>query len=75
MGDKADVLNLCLKPTWTICWFPFLPFLFKTCKNEAGFSSTGSRGQILAPEFDTVSFPNNFGLLCLEARSIPLLKL
>ena len=49
-------------------------YFLKTCKDEVFLSSSGNSGQILALNFDTVSFPNNVVLKFLEARWVPLFK-
>ena len=45
----------------------------KICNEEAFLSSSGNSGHILAPKFDTVSFPNNVVLMFLEARTTKVL--
>ena len=50
-------------------------FKKETCKDEALFNFSGSRDQILAPNFDTVSVSNDVALMFLKEICIRLLKL
>ena len=48
--------------------YHYFNLFLETCNDEVILSFSDNSGHILAPKFDTVSFPNNFVLMFLEAR-------